>query len=112
MKTTAEFIGKLDKINYTSVDGKTLKGNVFGNSAEITLDVKMSDGVNWNIPSLQAIFRVRMNGEHVALWGAESIDDNDQMVRWFLSKKSEVDCMEQSEKRQAQEIGQSIFGNL
>lgn len=108
----SEFLGKLDKISYASVDGKTLKGSVLGNSAEVTLDVKMSEGGVNNLPSLQAVFRVRMNGEHVASWGAESVEDNDQMVNWFLGTKYVVDQNEYKQKRQAQEIGQSIFSNL
>ena len=107
-----EFLAKLDKINYTSVEGKTFKGNVLGNSAEVTLDIKMSEGGGNNVPSLQAVLRVRMNGEHVAHWGSESVEDNDQMVNWFLGTRYVVHCNEQKEQRQAQEIGQSIFGNL
>lgn len=112
INSLVDFLAKLDKITYTSVDGKTLKGSVLGNSAEVTLDIKMSEGGVNDMPSLQAVFRVRMNGEHVASWGAVSVGENDQMVNWFLGTKYVVEHNEHKAKRQAQEVGQSIFSSL
>jgi hypothetical protein len=108
----SEFINKLDKINFTAINDKTLVGDILGQSAEVTLDIKITESVTGIVPPLQAVFRVRMNGEHVASWGSESNDSNAEMVAWFLTKKSAVDRSEWDAKRQAQTAGQAIFNSL
>jgi hypothetical protein len=108
----SEFINKLDKINFTAVDGKTLIGDILGQSAEVTLDIKLTESVTGLVPPLQAVFRVRMNGEHVSSWGSESNDSNAEMVAWFLTKKSAVERAEWDVKRQTQTTGQAIFNSL
>lgn len=113
MSTTAQFIEKLNKINFTSVNGQTLKGDLIGQAIEVTLSTELansSEGLK-QFP-VQAIIRVRMNGQHVQSWGAMSNDDNSELVTWFVTKKIDVERKEYEAERQARDTAQAIFNSL
>jgi hypothetical protein len=113
METTAQFIGKLNKINFTAVDGQTLKGDVLGQSVEVTLSTELANSAEGlkQLP-IQAVIRVRMNGQHIQSWGAASNNDNSELVTWFVTKKVETERKQYDAERQAQATARVIFFSL
>ena len=113
METTAQFIGKLNKINFTAVDGNILKGDVLGQAVEVSLTTETAS-TTYGLEHLpiQAIIRVRMNGQHIQSWGATSNEDNSELVTWFVTKKAETERKEYDAERQAQSTGRAIFSSL
>jgi hypothetical protein len=53
-----------------------------------------------------------MNGQHIQSWGADSNEDNSELVTWFVTKKAETERKEYDAERQAQAIAQAIFNSL
>jgi len=113
METTAQFIGKLNKINFTAVDSNILKGDVLGQAVEVSLSTELSNSSHGfkHLP-IQAIIRVRMNGQHVQSWGAASNEDNSELVEWFVTKKVETERKEYDAERKTQEVSKAIFNSL
>jgi hypothetical protein len=113
METTAQFIGKLNKINFTAVDGDILKGDILGQSAEVTLSTELANSIDGfkHLP-IQAVIRVRMNGQHIQSWGSMSSADNIDLVTWFVTKKVETGRKEYDAERQARTTAQAIFNSL
>lgn len=113
METTAQFIGKLNKINFTSVNGDILKGDVYGQSVEVTLSTELANSIDGfkNLP-IQAVIRVRMSGQHIQSWGAMSSKDNSDLVAWFVTKKIETGRNEYDAEREERKTAQAIFNSL
>jgi hypothetical protein len=113
MESITQFIGKLNKINFTSVKGETLIGDILGQSAEVTITNHLAtstDGLKY-FP-VQLIIRVKMNGEHVTQWGAVSNEENSQLATWFVTKEAETSSNAYKAKRKVQEVAQAIFNSL
>lgn len=110
METTAQFIGKLNKINFTAVDGDILKGDVLGQAVEVTLSTELANSIDGfkHLP-IQAIIRVRMNGQHIQSWGAVSSKDNSDLVAWFVTKKAETGRNQYDAELKARAAARAIF---
>lgn len=110
VETTTQFIGKLDKINFTAVDGDILKGDVLGQSVEVTISTELANSIDQlkHLP-VQLVIRVRMNGQHVQSWGALDNEENSKLATWFVTKKADTGRNQYDTERQARETAKAIF---
>jgi hypothetical protein len=84
METIQDFLNKLDKLSFTSYEGKTLhteEGFDISYNIEITSMMSMP---------LQFIFRVRKENVYVTSWGCSSNDDNEFACNWWQRKITEL----------------------
>jgi hypothetical protein len=82
MKNLTEFIARIESFNWVNVvDGKLVDSH----GMTLSLQVKTSqDGI-------QSIFSVGTpHGESFFTWGAESLEDSNDMVKFFVLKKQEI----------------------
>lgn len=113
MENLTQLISKLDKVTYTSIDGKTLLGEVRGQKFAVSLALNMDEsGLHLiNLP-IQAVFQIRINGQHVQSWGSDSNDMNSEMVTWFVKKCAVVNGTIYAQERYDREQGKSLLASL
>lgn len=85
--TTQEFIQQLRKMPVTGYSDKKI---LFENGLEITYSVKLAEW-NGDLP-LQMLILVGHNGSHVMTWGAETEQDNAELVHMWrkLDREAQV----------------------
>ncbi len=107
MKNFADFVSKLNKVNFTSIDGKTLIGEFLGNEVTLNLSIKVLQFAETETP-LQAILSLSINGSQVAFWGACDQKDNSDMVRFWNATKgyvvNEAYSIEDAQRKQAKQL--------
>jgi hypothetical protein len=113
---TQEFINKLNKINFTSVeDRKTL---VSEDGFKLSYRTKFSalmgnpeDCYFVNLP-IQLIFQVTKDGQHVQSWGCVDLEDTTVLAKWYKLKKSFIQIDEDDRESKSCNVARNIWNNL
>ena len=113
MESLTQLISKLDKVTYTSVDGKTLIGEVKREKFAVSLALNMDEsGLHLiNLP-IQAVFQIRINDQYIQSWGSDSNEMNGEMVTWFVKKCAVVNGTMYAQDSYDREQGKSLFASL
>lgn len=115
LSNVSEFIAKLEKLNFTSVDGKDLitedgyKLSYY--VSESTLIGNREDCAFVGLP-VNIYFQVRRNGVKVAGWGCAELEDTTELMKWYVLKKSDVQNAEFKAESKQKAIEELIWGNL
>lgn len=111
-----QIIEKLDKAVFnTAIDSDTISGTLLGKDVEVDLRTKFTqhtDYVKKFDLFVQVILTVKIDGEVVVVWGSESIDDINTIVKWFLKKHSDAVKNECSIKDWKRYEGQRFFDSI
>lgn len=110
MENLTQFISKLDKVVYTSVDGKTMEGELRGQKVAVSIELKM-DGFGGTMP-IQAVMRVRINEQHAGTWGSTCEEDNKEMVTWFVRTSAVAERLRYEQESFDQKQAKSLFASL
>ena len=80
-----QFLDKLDKLTFVSIDGKTLHTS---EGFEISYTLKMNDHFP-NYP-IQLLLRICSDDVYITSWGCTSNEDNLIATRWWMDKSNDM----------------------
>jgi hypothetical protein len=108
MKTFNEFLAKLDKLNFVSIEEKTLMsdndfGVMYGNQINDFKSVERA---------LTIVVRITYKGQYIMSWGIEEITEENQFLRWFESEKNRIRQEMFDKEEKVRKLGKMIFENL
>ena len=102
--TTQEFIQQMSKMPVTKYNEGTIH---FENGLEISYSVKLAEWQG-DLP-MQMVMRVSFQGDYVMTWGAETDEDNRQLVYMWRTLKNSA---QQRSKDKQQDNARTGYGLL
>lgn len=82
METLNDFLGKLDKVNYTkSENDKSIKGLYLGKEFEVNYRLRVH--ADWEGYAIQVILSLKIDEQHTQTWGCTDNHDNEVALYWF-----------------------------
>lgn len=110
MKTVQDLIAKLESINWTHEDGKTL---ISSDGWKLSYDIKfLTDPPHSTDYPVQIVIRVRRNNQHVMTWGCEDNASNRAFVNFYTVAKYKAMENKMDIDRQLQKEYKEIFDKL
>ena len=110
LNTLTDVLGKLDKLNFDSVDGNEL---ISSEGWSVSFSTKLSTMV-YDVDKfpVQISLQVRFKGEYVFSWGCISNEENSEFIKWYTPVKSRAigDEMKKNDARQSE--GKALFAEL
>jgi len=102
-----EFLNKLDKLTFVSIDGKTLHTS---EGFEISYMLKMNDHFP-NYP-IQLLLRICSDGVYITSWGCSSNEDNLIATRWWMDKSNDMMLKMHEASSKKEELLKRMFNQL
>jgi hypothetical protein len=105
-----EFLSKLTKLDFVTVDGNKL---ITKEGFQVSYVVELN-----NISSMikkypiQLVIRVTKNGKRVASWGCESNEQHSEFVLWFLTTKNNTIYKEYDLEKIEEEEAKKLFNTI
>jgi hypothetical protein len=110
LNTLTDVLGRLDKLNFDSVDGNELISSEGWSVSFRTIIATMVHDVD-NFP-VQISLQVRFKGKHVFSWGCISNEENSEFIKWYTPVKSRAIGDEMKKEDANQLEGKALFAKL
>lgn len=111
-----QVIEKLDKAVFnTAIDSNTISGTLLGTNVEVNMRTKFTQHTDYTKQIdlfVQVILTVKIDGVVAVIWGSESIDDLNTIVKWFLQKHSDAMNNEYTANNWKQVEAQRFFNSI
>ena len=105
-----EFISKLQKIEFSKVEDKTLTGTLNGKDVEVIYRLKLSDNmIDIEKMPVQMLIQVRVEGTHALTYGAASNKDNSALVEFFVKAEVRAQQQEFKEDKLKRQTADEVF---
>ncbi len=110
LNTLTDVLGKLDKLNFDSVDGNELISSEGWSVSFSTKLATMAHDVD-KYP-VQISLQVRFKGKYVFSWGCISNEENYEFIKWYTPLKSKAYGAEMKKDDANQAEGKALFNEL
>ena len=117
IKSFAEFMNKLNNIQFTSPDGDSLVSS----SKELTsvngkwtvwYSYEEMTSLHDRATPIRIIIRVRYDGKHLTQWGCENNEENALFIEWFQKQRNAVNEYLYKQERLTEKVAQDMWNNL
>jgi hypothetical protein len=103
------FIKKLDKIDWSSYDEKTLRSS---DGWAVSYYVKLQDIVGITESVFQIVVRLTYNDAYVSSYGCVTTEETNEFGMWFARMKGNMYNIEHANRSKVEKLGKAIFDSL
>jgi len=114
LKDVSEFIAKLERVNFTKVDGDTLiSDDGFELSYHTKFQTLMGSREDCKFVGLpvQLIFRIVKEGVYVSSWGCMDLEDTTELAKWYKLKHSDLQREQDDKERKVRDTFELVWNN-
>jgi len=116
MENVNDFIAKLERVNFTSVNDRDtlVSDDGFELSYHTKLQVLIGSGDDCGFVGLpvQLIFRVEKDGRYVTSWGCMELEDTTGLAKWYVLKVNELAGITRDIERRKEQRANLLWDNI
>lgn len=116
MENVQDFIAKLERVNFTSINDRDTLVSDDGFKLSYTTKLQgligSADNCGFVGLPVQLIFRVEKDGRYVTSWGCVELEDTTELAKWYVLKVNELARITRAVERGKEQIANLLWENV